>query len=194
MKFEKARILNWTFNWRFCRRRRCVCLGSLFSLPLRRSSRNFKLFSKLLSVLFLHQNFRGAYKTFSIALICSGHEERWYVVFRALSGIQPKLSKLGNSGTNVSRIWVCLARLSSFWEILDNAVPFATKSCRKFKPDVLVWMESALKVRKNGQQKTCNLICNIAAKRVAKRHCAFYHPDQTCLATNQVVDRFERRW
>ena len=25
-----------------------------------------------------------------------------------------------------------------FWESLENAVPFATGSCRKFKPDVLV--------------------------------------------------------
>ena len=51
-----------------------------------------------------------------------------------------------------------------------------------------------LKIRKNGQQKTCNLSCNIAAKRVEKRCCAFYHPQQTCLATNQVVNRFERKW
>ena len=29
-------------------------------------------------------------------------------------------------------------RFSSFLEILENAVPFATGSCRKFKPDVLV--------------------------------------------------------
>ena len=32
-----------------------------------------------------------------------------------------------------------------------------------------------LQVRKNGQQKTCNLSCNIAAKRVEKRCWAFYH-------------------
>ena len=32
------------------------------------------------------------------------------------------------------------------------------------------------------EQKTCNLFCNIAAKRVAKRRWAFYHPHQTCLA------------
>ena len=29
-------------------------------------------------------------------------------------------------------------RFSSFLEILENSVPFATGSCRKFKPDVLV--------------------------------------------------------
>ena len=33
---------------------------------------------------------------------------------------------------------VCLARLISFLEILENAAPFATGSCWKFKPDVLV--------------------------------------------------------
>ena len=47
------------------------------------------------------------------------------------------------------------------------------------------------KVQKNGQQKTCNLFCNIAAKRVEYRCCAFYHPHKTCLATNQVVNKFE---
>ena len=31
------------------------------------------------------------------------------------------------------------ARLSSFWEILENAVPFTTGSCRKRKPDF--WVE-----------------------------------------------------
>ena len=50
------------------------------------------------------------------------------------------------------------------------------------------------KVQKNGQQKTCNLFCNIAAKRVEYRCRAFYHPHKTCLATNQVVNRFERGW
>ena len=37
-----------------------------------------------------------------------------------------------------SKIWVYLARLSSFSEILENTVPFATGSCRKLKADVLV--------------------------------------------------------
>ena len=46
--------------------------------------------------------------------------------------------------------------------------------------------DQRLKVRKNGQQKMCNLFCNIAAKRVEQRCRAFYHPHQTCLATNQV--------
>ena len=47
-----------------------------------------------------------------------------------------------------------------------------------------------LKLRKNGQQKTCNLSCNIAAKRVVQRCCAFYHQHKTCLAPNQVVNSF----
>ena len=40
-----------------------------------------------------------------------------------------------------------------------------------------------VKVRKNGQQKTSNLFCNIAAKRVEKRCCAFYHPSSNLLTT-----------
>ena len=43
------------------------------------------------------------------------------------------------SGKKFSKIWVYLARLSSFWEILENAVPFTTGSCRKRKPDF--WVE-----------------------------------------------------
>ena len=35
-------------------------------------------------------------------------------------------------------MWVYLARLSSVLEVLKNTVPFATRSCRKFKVDVLV--------------------------------------------------------
>ena len=45
-----------------------------------------------------------------------------------------------------------------------------------------------------GKTGTFNLTCNIAAKCVEQRYCAFYHPHQICLATNQVVNRFERGW
>ena len=38
--------------------------------------------------------------------------------------------------------WVYLARLSSFLEILENAVPFATESSKKYKADVLVEWEA----------------------------------------------------
>ena len=41
-------------------------------------------------------------------------------------------------GKNFSKIWVFLARLTFLMEILENTVPFATGSCRKFKADVLV--------------------------------------------------------
>ena len=41
-------------------------------------------------------------------------------------------------GKKVSKIWVYLMRLSSVLEILEKAVPFATGSCLKFKPDILV--------------------------------------------------------
>ena len=59
-----------------------------------------------------------------------------------------KLKKFGersywkeNFRVNFSKIWVYLARLSSFLKILKNAVPFATGSCRKFKPDILLSRE-----------------------------------------------------
>ena len=46
-------------------------------------------------------------------------------------------------GKNFSKIWVYLARLTSLTEILENVVPFATGSYRKFKADVLVeWKAS----------------------------------------------------
>ena len=44
-----------------------------------------------------------------------------------------------------------------------------------------------VRVRENGQQKTCNLFCNIAAKGIAKRRCAFYHPHQTTGAQAHVT-------
>ena len=61
--------------------------------------------------------------------------------------IQPKILEI-YSGSKVKwkehfrrkkwKIWAYFARLSIFWEILQNAaVTFATGSCRKFKADVL---------------------------------------------------------
>ena len=45
-------------------------------------------------------------------------------------------------GKNFRKFGYTHARLSPFQEILENAVPFATGSCRKFKPDVLIeWKE-----------------------------------------------------
>ena len=57
--------------------------------------------------------------------------------------IQPKIleipgDQLNGKTTSGKKIWVYLARLSPFLEIFENAVPFATESCRKFKPEVLV--------------------------------------------------------
>ena len=54
------------------------------------------------------------------------------------SNFAGKFEWKGNFRKKFSKIWVYLARLSSFLEILENAVPFATRSCRNFKPDVLV--------------------------------------------------------
>ena len=51
-----------------------------------------------------------------------------------------------NPGSKVQwkeKIGVYLARLFSFLENLENTVPFATESRRKFKPDVLVEFQSA---------------------------------------------------
>ena len=42
------------------------------------------------------------------------------------------------------------------------------------------------KVQKNGQQKTCNLFCNIAAKRVEQRCCAFYYPHRIKPVLQQI--------
>ena len=55
--------------------------------------------------------------------------------------------KKKTSGKKFSKIWVYLARLSPFWEIMENAVPFATGSWRKFKPDFFGCIESALGLR-----------------------------------------------
>ena len=50
-----------------------------------------------------------------------------------------KLNGKKTSGKkNVSKIWVYLVRLPPFLEIPENAVPLATGSCQKFKPEVLV--------------------------------------------------------
>ena len=49
-----------------------------------------------------------------------------------------KLNGKKTSRKTFPTIWVNLARLPSFLEILENVVTFATGSCRKFKPDVLV--------------------------------------------------------
>ena len=46
------------------------------------------------------------------------------------------------------KIWVYLSRLASFLEILENAVSFASGSCHKFKPDVLVELEAAIGLRR----------------------------------------------
>jgi len=60
--------------------------------------------------------------------------------------IQPKIPEIPKRKSNgkeipgrkFSKIWVYLARLSSFPEIPENAVPFATGNFWKFKPEFLV--------------------------------------------------------
>ena len=56
-----------------------------------------------------------------------------------------------------SKIWVYLARLTSFMEILENTVPFATGSCRKFKADILVeWKAPNEKINRPSSSKFQN--------------------------------------
>ena len=57
-----------------------------------------------------------------------------------------KLNGNKKSGKIVWTIWIYLARLSSFLGILGNAVAFATGSCRKFKPDVLVEWKAPIEI------------------------------------------------
>ena len=47
-------------------------------------------------------------------------------------------AKLNGKKTSGKKIWVYLVRLPPFLEIPENAVPIATGSCQKFKPEVLV--------------------------------------------------------
>ena len=47
-------------------------------------------------------------------------------------------AKLNGKKTSGEKIWVYLVRLPPFLEIPENAVPLATGSCQKFKPEVLV--------------------------------------------------------
>ena len=57
----------------------------------------------------------------------------------------------------------------------------------KLKVSIVIfskYLPNMVKVRKNEQQKTRNLSCNIAVKRVEQRCCAFYHPHQTCKKRN----------
>ena len=49
-----------------------------------------------------------------------------------------RLNGKKTSRKTLPKIWANLARPSSFLEILEKVVTFATGSCRKFKPDVLV--------------------------------------------------------
>ena len=60
------------------------------------------------------------------------------IQLKILEILGAKLNGKKIPGKKVSKIWVYLVRLSSFLKILEKAVPFATGSCRKFKPDILV--------------------------------------------------------
>ena len=55
-----------------------------------------------------------------------------------------------------------------------------------------MWYSVAFKDAVKRAAKTCNLSCDIAAKWVEQRCCAFYHQHQTCLTTNQLAVRCEK--
>ena len=59
-------------------------------------------------------------------------------------------AKINGKKTSGKKNWVYLARLSSFLEVLKNAVLFATVKCRKFpQADVLVeWKVPKVSLRK----------------------------------------------
>ena len=52
---------------------------------------------------------------------------------------EAKLNGKKTSGKKLSKIWVYLLRLPFFFEILENAVPFAIESCQKFKLEVFLF-------------------------------------------------------
>ena len=58
----------------------------------------------------------------------------------------------------------------------------------------MITQHTTVKVRKNGQQKTRNLSCNIAANELNGDVARFTIPHQNCLATNRVVNKFESGW
>ena len=60
---------------------------------------------------------------------------------------------------------------------------------------VSLWLTWRARPLRDGQKRNKkHLSCNIAAKRVEKRCCAFYHPYQTYVATNPFpINRLPRR-
>ena len=64
--------------------------------------------------------------------------EMWTVQPKIPEIPEAKLNGKQSPGKNFQKIWVYLARLSSFVEILENALPLTSGSCWKFKADVLV--------------------------------------------------------
>ena len=58
----------------------------------------------------------------------------------------------------------------------------------------LAWVLGLLKVRKNGQQKTCATCFATFCKRVEKRYCASYHPCSNLLTTWSVARQVLCGW
>ena len=85
---------------------------------------------------------------------------------------------------------ISLTATAFFKDISSHELPvekrslsFAMTLNKRSEDALFTGLASTLKVRKNGQQKTCNLFCNVAAKRVEKRCYAIYHPCLNLLTT-----------
>ena len=66
-----------------------------------------------------------------------------------------------NFHTKFLKIWVYLARLSSFLEILENAVPFISRKCQKFNSKLRSQMESAHFMSWNVVETSSGLACSL---------------------------------
>ena len=69
------------------------------------------------------------------------------VEFSEMRIIQPKIPEIPGPKLNGKKTSGKLGinrEVTSFFEILENAVPFATESCLKFKPDFLVKWKAPL--------------------------------------------------
>ena len=109
----------------------------------RQQQTNDKRYAKKLNGRFpFNQNFRKI-----------GYSDKWYrnipefhCWISEMRTLQPKILEIPGAkwngkktpGKKFSKILVYFATLTSLMEILENAFPFATRSCRNFKADVLV--------------------------------------------------------
>ena len=86
------------------------------------------------------------------------------------------------------KIEVYLARLSSFLEILDNSVPFATESCRKFKPDVQVeWKVLLVQGRIQDFFLGGGVLVSCSTSTPSINHIVFFLQNTSCIRKPQAI-------